>query len=210
MFFFVFFLFIIHNIKQQNFYKHHFIYVGNGEFVSFQKTGVIKEDRNVYQGRKAWFIYRGDIFRSDDEGTRARISSNDRYEFGISGGGNFPVDSNKIKARNGMPNLDFLFGLGPNFLYRLIKYNNRHQLNVNLGARLNISTNFKSFWLLLLLLSLLSLFSNFLSVGFKHALLDHVYLQMLKYYYIKSFSSSLCFSSNNPNQSYFLLANKCR
>eukprot|EP01083_Nonionella_stella_P094301 264515_1 len=41
------------------FYKHHFIYIGNGEFVSRQLNGVLLEGKAQYHGKKAWLIYRG-------------------------------------------------------------------------------------------------------------------------------------------------------
>eukprot|EP00485_Elphidium_margaritaceum_P013103 CAMPEP_0202693762 /NCGR_PEP_ID=MMETSP1385-20130828/7797_1 /ASSEMBLY_ACC=CAM_ASM_000861 /TAXON_ID=933848 /ORGANISM="Elphidium margaritaceum" /LENGTH=210 /DNA_ID=CAMNT_0049349493 /DNA_START=94 /DNA_END=726 /DNA_ORIENTATION=+ len=43
------------------YYKHHFIYVGNGEFVSRQTNGVVLEGRAQYQNKKAYLIYRGGL-----------------------------------------------------------------------------------------------------------------------------------------------------
>eukprot|EP00111_Clytia_hemisphaerica_P024403 TCONS_00072000-protein len=40
-------------------YKHHFIYVGRGEFVSRQTNGVQLEKASVYQGKKCWLVNRG-------------------------------------------------------------------------------------------------------------------------------------------------------
>ena len=91
-----------------------------------------------------WFIYRGRFFRSDDEGTRARLKSSTSYELSLSGGGNLPVDSNENEARLGLPDLDFLIGLGPSLIFRIIKENSKQQLNFRLGLRQNLSTDFES------------------------------------------------------------------
>jgi len=91
-----------------------------------------------------WFIYRGRFLRSDNEGTRARLKSSTSYELGLSGGGNLPVNSNENEARAGLPDLDFLIGLGPSLIFRIIKENSKQQLNFRLGLRQNFSTDFES------------------------------------------------------------------
>lgn len=40
-------------------YYHHFIYVGNTTFVSRQKNGVVQEQGNKYEGKKATLVCRG-------------------------------------------------------------------------------------------------------------------------------------------------------
>lgn len=59
------------------------------------------------------FIYRGDVLRADREGARAVIAENDMFEFGISASASLPATSDDIDARKGMPDLDFLFEIGP-------------------------------------------------------------------------------------------------
>lgn len=89
-------------------------------------------------------IYRGEIFRADDEGTRARLINPKSYELGISLGFNFPVDSEETNLRKGMPSLDNIIEIGPRFLYRfLTKYPNQ-KLNLSFSLRGVASTNFKS------------------------------------------------------------------
>jgi hypothetical protein len=40
-------------------YKHHTLYVGNGEFVSYQTSGVLLEGSSEYQGKRAHLVHRG-------------------------------------------------------------------------------------------------------------------------------------------------------
>ena len=68
-----------------------------------------------------WIIYRSDFLQSDEEGTRAKIFSTRKFEIGLSGGLNFPIDSNTNKARDGMPDTDILVGVGPAFIFRIIE-----------------------------------------------------------------------------------------
>lgn len=60
-------------------------------------------------------IYRGRIFRAGDRGdvARGRFFWGERAEFDLSLSGSFPTESDRNEARRGMPDLDFLLGLGP-------------------------------------------------------------------------------------------------
>jgi outer membrane protein len=90
-----------------------------------------------------WIIYRSDFLQSDEEGTRAKIFSTRKFEIGLSGGLNFPIDSNTNKAREGMPDTDILVGVGPAFIFRIIEGNGHHRLTAGLGLRVNLSVNEK-------------------------------------------------------------------
>ena len=89
-------------------------------------------------------IYRGDVLRADDEGTRARLINPTSYELGISLDFNFPVDSEDTNLRKGMPSLDSVIQIGPRFLYRFLTDNPLQKLNLSLAVRGAASTNFKS------------------------------------------------------------------
>jgi outer membrane scaffolding protein for murein synthesis (MipA/OmpV family) len=86
-----------------------------------------------------FFIYRGDFFRSDEDGTRARLLNSDIFELGMSGGFNFPIDSNSNAARKGMPDTDTLFGIGPNVLIRFFEGDPLNKLTLGVGFRLNLA-----------------------------------------------------------------------
>ena len=57
--------------------------------------------------------YRGEIFRADRGGVRGRLIDSDRVRLDISADAAVPVDSSKNEARQGMPNLKFVFEIGP-------------------------------------------------------------------------------------------------
>ncbi|MBW8270523.1 MipA/OmpV family protein [Caldovatus aquaticus] len=57
--------------------------------------------------------YRGDLFRADELGARMRAWRDGRAEFSLSASGAFPVSSRENRARQGMPDLDWLGEIGP-------------------------------------------------------------------------------------------------
>ena len=93
-------------------------------------------------------IYRGEIWRVGGEENRGAVSgrfiNKDRYEFDVSLSGAFPVDSGSNNARRDMPDLDFLFGIGPQLIFKLINEPGHRKLNFNLQARAVYSTDFSS------------------------------------------------------------------
>ena len=84
-----------------------------------------------------WIIYRGEVIRADEEGSRLKFFGSERFEVGFSGGFNFPIESDKNRARKGMPDTDALLGLGPSLLYRLPLGSRLHRLTLGLGTRVN-------------------------------------------------------------------------
>ncbi len=90
-----------------------------------------------------WFIYRGKYLRTDDEGTRARLRSSKYHETGLGLYFNFPMDSGDHAARQGMQDLDFLIGLGPRFMLRIIPDHPSHRFNFSISTGAVYSTDFK-------------------------------------------------------------------
>ena len=64
-----------------------------------------------------WLIYRGEILRADEQGARARTFLGDRIELAISGSGSFPASSSDNRARQGMPDLDWIGEIGPTVIW---------------------------------------------------------------------------------------------
>jgi len=60
-----------------------------------------------------YIVYRGDILRIDRDGIYGRLFETDRVKLDISFDGGVPVDSSKNTARQGMPDLDPVFEVGP-------------------------------------------------------------------------------------------------
>lgn len=90
-----------------------------------------------------YVIYRGDIFSVGDEGAfRALAFANDRIELDLSLGASLPASSEDDADREGMPDLDFLFEIGPQVIWHAGRndYGNWEGLfDVKLRARSVIS-----------------------------------------------------------------------
>lgn len=70
--------------------------------------------QNHWRGVVAPFlIYRGELLRSDDRGLRGRFYQYRDLELNVSFGGAFRASSRDNRAREGMPDLDWIGELGP-------------------------------------------------------------------------------------------------
>jgi outer membrane scaffolding protein for murein synthesis (MipA/OmpV family) len=94
-----------------------------------------------------YFIYRGETLRIG-EGSIARAVAIDKswYELDLSLAGSFNANSEDNEAREGMPDLDFIFELGPQLRLRLGKFefeqHGKGELFLNLQSRAAFSTDF--------------------------------------------------------------------
>lgn len=92
-----------------------------------------------------YFIYRGAIFKTDRRrGTRAKILSTQTYEFALSGSGSFPAHSDENTARNGMPDLDWIWEIGPRLIVELGDPNWMWHPSVHIPVRTVFSTDLSS------------------------------------------------------------------
>jgi outer membrane scaffolding protein for murein synthesis (MipA/OmpV family) len=95
-----------------------------------------------------YLVYRGDFWRVGGEENRGAVSgrflNTDKFEFDVTLSAAFPVDSSDNDARENMPDLDFLFGIGPQLIVKLINTPGRERLNLNLQARIVYSSDFSS------------------------------------------------------------------
>ncbi len=62
-----------------------------------------------------FFVYRGEIFRSDNEGFGARLFRTEDQEFNLGFAASLPASSDSIAARKGMPDLGTLIEFGPRY-----------------------------------------------------------------------------------------------
>jgi outer membrane protein len=77
-------------------------------------------DQNRWRGLAVpYIIYRGSVFRADDNGLRARASLADGIELSVSASGGVNASSDDVTARQGMPDLEWLGELGPNLRFTL-------------------------------------------------------------------------------------------
>ncbi len=94
-----------------------------------------------------YLIYRGDIFRSDDSGMRARASLADDIELSVSASGGFHAASSDVTARQGMPDLDWLGEIGPTLRFTVWRGQNEAspaRLVVDTPLRAVFSTDWSS------------------------------------------------------------------
>src|SRR5690606_16187709 len=75
--------------------------------------------RANYVFRLPYFIYRGALFRVDREGAQTLLYKGRRAKFDLSLSAANPAKSDENEARDGMPDLNPTFEVGPRFTYRL-------------------------------------------------------------------------------------------
>ena len=95
-----------------------------------------------------YLVYRGEFLRVGGEENRGAVSgrfiNNERFELDVSLSAAFPVDSSNNSARRNMPDLDFLFGIGPQLIIKLVNDPGHRKLDFNLQLRSIYSTDFSS------------------------------------------------------------------
>lgn len=95
-----------------------------------------------------YLIYRGDVFRVGGGRTRAVVMDTDDIEIDLSIGGAFSADSEDNTVREGMPELDFLFEVGPQLIYKVTDASfdggGKGRLNAQFQTRAVFSTDFGS------------------------------------------------------------------
>lgn len=97
-----------------------------------------------------FFIYRGEVFRvGDGSAARAVALEKDWIELDLSLDAAFNADSDDNEARQGMPDLDYLFEFGPQVKLRLSQFDfGRHgkaKLSLDIQARAAFSTDLSNF-----------------------------------------------------------------
>jgi outer membrane protein len=89
-----------------------------------------------------YVIYRGDKLRVDRGGVRGVLFETDRVEFDLSMSATPPVDSDKNRARRGMPRLDPTLEIGPRLNVTLVRDRvNDRALTFRLPVRAVIATD---------------------------------------------------------------------
>lgn len=63
-----------------------------------------------------WFVYRGPVLSIDERGIRSRFVDTSHWELDLTATAAFNTRSNE--RRDGMPELDYLFGIGPQLVYK--------------------------------------------------------------------------------------------
>ncbi|AGH95380.1 MipA/OmpV family protein [Pseudobdellovibrio exovorus] len=89
-----------------------------------------------------YIVYRGQVLKSDDQqGTRLHMLDHQHFSADMSFGGSFPAEGNH--ARQGMPDLDWTFEIGPRLLYYFAK-DERKTVRLGLPLRAAFTTDFNT------------------------------------------------------------------
>ena len=103
------------------------------------------DEYRLYPLPYPYFVYRGDIIRADEHGLSGRIFKTDRIVLDFSVYGSVPVKSSNNTAREGMPDLDPTFELGPALNIMILSSKpDQYNLNLFFPVRAVLSTNFTS------------------------------------------------------------------
>jgi len=96
-----------------------------------------------------YVIYRGEVFSIGEEsGVRAVAFANEKIELDISLGASLAADASEDDDRDGMPDLDFLFEIGPQIIYHAAQWEHdkwTSHFDIKLRTRAIIATDLRSF-----------------------------------------------------------------
>lgn len=110
-------------------------------------VGWLQDYPGAAQGRLRFLpfpVYRGSVFRIDRiSGVSGQVYKDSRINFSWNFIFQFPTDSDKIPARAGMPDLDWLLSLGPELKYYIYRHE-QHSVFFRLPVRSNTCTNFSN------------------------------------------------------------------
>lgn len=91
-----------------------------------------------------YMLYRGKKLQIEDGKARFLALTNSRFDIDLSFGGALPSKSSGVSAREGMPDLEWLFEVGPQLVYRIDpNAHTDHQWKAHLKARAVFATDFK-------------------------------------------------------------------
>lgn len=119
------------------------------EFGLYGGLGFLPDYPASDQGRLRYIfvpvgVYRGEILRaSDRDGLTARILRRTTIRLNVSVSGAFSTQGSENKAREGMPDLDWLAEIGPNLSVILSEQKDDRQIRLDIPFRHMLSTNFK-------------------------------------------------------------------
>jgi outer membrane protein len=98
------------------------------------------EEFNLYVLPLPYLIYRGEMIQSDREGVRGIFYRGKHFESNMSVFGNPPVDDSN-DAREGMPELDMIFEIGPALKWYITERKAVHTLHAKAALRAVISAD---------------------------------------------------------------------
>jgi len=99
------------------------------------------DERTTYALPLPYFVYRGEKFKVGRDGIRGLFFESDRVELDFSVNASIPVKSTENQARQGMPDLDPTFQIGPTLNFTLHRHE-MSKLQLRLPVRGVIATDF--------------------------------------------------------------------
>lgn len=91
-------------------------------------------------------IYKGDILKSDqEEGSRAELYTSRELDVNLSFGARFSSDSKDNRAREGMPDLNYILEVGPSLSYKILREKKKRLFTLQIPLRFTTETNFKMY-----------------------------------------------------------------
>jgi len=103
------------------------------------------DEYRVYPLPYPYVVYRGDFLKIDQNQISGRIFKTDRVLLDVSIYGYVPVESKHNNARQGMPDLDPTFEIGPSLKISLLESKeDKYLLNITMPVRAVFSTDFSS------------------------------------------------------------------
>ncbi len=82
-----------------------------------------------------YVIYRGEVFRADQEGVGARLFRSDKVELDVGLAGSLPANSDDVEIREGMPDLGSLLEFGPRLKINLYRPTASSRVRLELPLR---------------------------------------------------------------------------
>lgn len=104
------------------------------------------KERRVYVLPVPYFTYQGDFLKVTRQSARGLLYRSNRVEMDVSFGGSVPSGGKDTQARQGMPNLDGTFEIGPQVIFHLY-YDEKKETNLDLRlpVRPAVATDFSHF-----------------------------------------------------------------
>jgi MipA family protein len=91
-----------------------------------------------------YFKYESKKVSVNRDGLKRYLLRSDNWDLDISFSGSVPVDSGKNRARQGMPDLDWVGLAGPAYNYQIFK-NQNHRVKFSAPLRFGVATDFSQF-----------------------------------------------------------------